>query len=237
MKPEILFGKRVLITGATGGIGLELCKQFTHAGCSVFAAGRNTKKLKNLLSLGIAEHFIVFDFENIKKLEDEIENVRSKLENIDILINNAGFFELRSIEKINLHDLNKSFSINVFGPIILTKFCIEGMKKRSWGRVFNIGSSSCYNGGKFSSLYCASKHGLLGFSRSASDELKQYNIRVCNLSPSSTKTTMGEIPLATDQNYETFIEPAEVAKTCVFLSQFNDSMEVREILLNRVKVQ
>jgi len=58
-----------------------------------------------------------------------------------------------------------------------------------------------------------------------------------NLSPSSTKTDMGKVPLVTPQDYNTFINPDEIAEMLVFLCCFNDNMEVRELLLNRVRVQ
>ena len=64
------------------------------------------------------------------------------------------------------------------------------MKENMWGRIFNIGSSSAYNGGELASLYCSSKHALLGFSRSMSKELHDYKIRVCILVPNSIKTNM-----------------------------------------------
>ena len=234
---SILEGKVVLVTGATGGIGKELCLKFTNKGSKVIALGRDSEKLKELLSKGVAYRTCEVDLADTEKLERVARDILKSVESVDILINNAGFFELRSISEIEKDNIDSMFAINVFSPIILAKHFSKSMKKNNWGRIINIGSSSCYNGGPLTSLYCSSKHALLGFSRSASEELKRYNIRVSNISPSSTRTKMGEIPLATDQKYNTFIDPADVAKTCVFISEFDENMEIKEILLNRVWVQ
>jgi len=234
---KILEGKNVLVTGATGGIGFSICKLFSYFGSNVFATGRNKDKLK-LLSRSIPD-IVTYcsDLSSLKSIEDLNKKVYKDSSGIDILVNNAGFFSIVPMDKISNIEYNKFFNINVRAPILLSSFHSSYMKNKLWGRIFNIGSSSCYNGGKDTSLYCSSKHALLGFSKSISDELKDYNVRVVNLSPSSTKTDMGKVPLVTPQDYNTFINPDEIAEMLVFLCCFNDNMEVRELLLNRVRVQ
>lgn len=231
-----LRGKKVLVTGATGGIGTELCKRFIREGCYVIAVSRSLPKLAELYDNGFASDIFPMDLEDQDSMEHNMSRLADK-HDVDILINSAGFFELRELHDIGLRDIMKTFTINVFAPFMMAKHFAPAMKQNRWGRIFNIGSSSCYNGVRMSSAYCSSKHALLGMSRSLSEELKKFNIRVCNLSPSSTKTKMGKIPLATQQSYDTFIDPSEVADVCYFLCSFDSEMEVKEILLNRVNVQ
>jgi len=226
----------VLVTGGTSGIGLEVVKLFSTEGYRVHVFGRNNEKIKSSKLENV--YFYKTDLSDLDNLEKSCKTVLSKeSKGVDIIVNSAGVFFLRSCEDITLKDYNRIFDVNVRAPIFIIKFFLESMKKKGKGKIFNVGSSSCYNGGKFSSLYCASKHALLGYSKSISDELKKYNIRVCNLSPSSTKTKMGEIPLASNQLYDTFIDPREVAETLYFISKFNGNMEIKELLLNRVNVQ
>ena len=234
---NLLKGKNVLVTGATGGIGKFICSKFISSGSNVFAVGRSKEKL-DLLSKSLGNIKIYnANLADIDSINDLNNQVTKDSGGIDILINNAGIFYTLSIDDINKEEYDSFFNINVRAPILLSSFHSNSMKLKNWGRIFNIGSSSSYNGGKYTSLYCATKHALLGFSRSMSDELKKFNIRVTNLSPSSTKTNIGKIPLATNQDYNTFIDPEEVAEELIFLCNFNSNMEVKEILLNRVWTQ
>ena len=84
------------------------------------------------------------------------------------------------------------------------------MVSKKWWRIVNIGSSSSYNGFKNTSIYCSSKHALLGLSRSLHDELKEHNIRTFCVSPGSIKTSMGKRVIG--QNYDTFMDPKEIAE-------------------------
>jgi len=99
----------------------------------------------------------------------------------------------------------------------------------------NIGSSSSYQGFKNSSVYCVSKHALLGFSRSILDELKKYNVRTFCVSPSSIKTKMGETLV--EQDFNTFLNPKEVAESIIFIISYNDEMIIDELRLNRIKIE
>ena len=226
----------ILVTGGTSGIGLEVVKIFAANGHKIHVFGRDNSKIDDLNLKNIFFHSV--DLRNLSSVKKACENVLNQ-ENtgVDVIVNSAGVFFLRSCEALTVQDYEKMFDINVRAPIFITKFFTQSMKQKGRGKIFNIGSSSCYSGGKLSSLYCASKHALLGYSKSISDELKQYGIRVCNLSPSSTKTKMGKIPLASNQLYETFIDPKEVAETLYFISNLEGNMEIKELLLNRVNVQ
>ena len=234
---SVLNGKTALITGATGGIGNEIAKQLHHHGTKLFLTGRNPTKLQGLKNDFPEAKVYQLDLSSGQNVEEQNLQIEKDSGGIDILINCAGIFYLKPLEELVQDDYHQVFSVNIQAPIFLAKWHSRNMKQKRWGRIFNIGSSSCYNGGSNSSLYCASKHALLGFSRSLSKELKDFNIRVCNLSPSSTKTEMGKIPLASPQDYNTFIDPKEVAEVLVFLCGFNNSMEIQELLLNRVHVQ
>ena len=93
-------------------------------------------------------------------------------------------------------------------------------------------------GVKDSSIYCSSKHALLGLSRSIFNELKEHNIRTYSVSPGSMKTEMGKMSgEISNQNYNTFIDPAEVAKFLIQICSYDNEMISEEIRLNRIKIE
>ena len=109
------------------------------------------------------------------------------------------------------------------------------MKKKQWGRIVNLGSSSSYSGFKNGSIYCTSKHAILGFSRSLHSELKEDNIRVFCISPGSVKTKMAK--KSKDQNFETFLNPKQVAEFIVHAISYDNEMIADEIRLNRMIIE
>jgi short-subunit dehydrogenase len=109
------------------------------------------------------------------------------------------------------------------------------MIKNRWGRIINIGSSSSYSGFKNGSIYCSSKHAVLGLSRALHDELKSKNVRTFCISPGSIKTEMGKI--SKEQNFETFLNPKEIAKYLVFIISFDSELISDEIRLNRMNIE
>lgn len=234
---SVLKNKNVLITGATGGIGFEISKNFNALGSNIFLIGRDDAKLAEISDSLPEAKVYRCDLSSLNDIELVSKNVEADSGGIDILINCAGIFFVKPLEDVLPEDYERSFNINVRAPIFLSKWHSRAMKQGKWGRIFNVGSSSCYSGCQNTSLYCSTKHALLGFSRSISKELNEYGIRICNISPSSTKTQMGKIPLATYQDYETFIDPSEIADILIVLCALDGAMEVREILLNRVNVQ
>ena len=109
------------------------------------------------------------------------------------------------------------------------------MVKQNWGRIINIGSSSSYSGFKNGSIYCTTKHAILGLSRALHEELKNNNVRCYCVSPASTRTEMGKI--SKDQNFETFLDPVEVAQTILFVITLDENLVINEIRLNRMNIE
>ena len=170
---------------------------------------------------------------------DDIMNIVSSdaLPNIDILVNAAGVFPISKISDMSLEEYEQCIGINVTAPFILIKELSKNMVEKSWGRIINIASSSAYAGSATTSAYCASKHALLGLSRSLHKELKEHNIRVICVSPGSIKTEMGRKVEKLGQDFDTFMEPQEVAEYIVFNSSFDGNLVSEELRLNRMFVQ
>ena len=238
---QILHGKNCLITGATGVLGKEIAKEFAKNGCNLFLTGRNNEKLsslKNELENDVSEIKIDFedaDLSDADEIQKLIEKVKGAFSNIDILVNCAGVFPVKLLSDSTVEDFENCFSVNVKAAFVLCKEFSQGMISKKWGRIVNIASSSAYAGFKNTSIYCSSKHALLGLSRSLHSELKEYNVRTFCVSPGSIKTPMGKS--VTGQNYETFLNPNEIAELIVHLVSFDNEMISQEIQLSRMDQQ
>jgi len=236
---QILCGKNCLITGATGGLGKEIAKEFAKNGCNLFLTGRNNDKL-NSLKNELENDQIKIDFEDADLSDDSeiqklIEKVKNTFVNIDILVNCAGVFPVKLLSDSTIEDFEKCFGVNVKAAFVLCKEFSQGMISKKWGRIINIASSSAYAGFKNTSIYCSSKHAILGLSRSLHSELKEHNVRTFCVSPGSIKTPMGKSVIG--QNYETFLNPNEIAELIVRLVSFDNEMISQEIQLSRMDQQ
>ena len=235
---NIFENKNCLITGATGGMGKEIVKNLAQKGSNLFLTSKNEKKLQSLSEEleaqypGIKIQYDECDLSNPEQLPHLIKKIRNKFSSIDILVNCAGIFLLKSLKESTVQDFKNCFRVNNLAPFILSKEFSNDMIEKKWGRIVNIGSSSSYNGFKNGTIYCASKHSLLGFSRALHDELKENNVRVSCISPASTKTEMAK--LSTDQDYETFLDPKDVAEFVIFSISFDKEMTIGESRLNRM---
>jgi len=211
-----LKNKKCLITGGTRGIGRELALQLLDEGCNVLAVG--------------TEHGDLSTESGIYQL---IDYARKKLGNVDILINCAGVYHKKPINRNCVTDFDYTFNVNVKAPWMLCReFCID-MGDNSWGRIVNFGSIASYHGHTDQSLYNASKHAILGMSRALFKEFNDYNIRVFCVSPGGTQTEMGKECVGT-QDFDTFIDPKEVAEHVVFNLKFDKQLVNTEIRLNRL---
>ena len=239
---QTLNAKNCLLTGATGGLGKELAAKLVINGCNLFLTARNEKKLNKLTSLlqkqtenKIKIYYKSADLSKSDDVKDLIKYVKKKFNSIDILINCAGVFQVNFLKDTNLADFEKSFNVNMKAPFMLCKEFSQDMIKKRWGKIVNIGSSSSYNGYKKTSIYCATKHALLGFSRSLVDELKEYNVRTFCVSPGSIKTNMAK--KLVEQDFDTFLDPKEVAEAILFVISYDKEMIIDELKLNRIKIE
>ena len=232
-------GKKIFITGSTGGLGKEIAKEFAKNDCNLFLTGRNNEKL-NSLKNELQNDQIKIDFEaadlsDVDDIQKLIDKTKNAFPNIDILVNCAGIFPVKLLSNSTVDDFEQCFSVNVKAAFVLCKEFSQGMISKKWGRIVNIASSSAYAGFKNTSIYCSSKHALLGLSRSLHSELKEHNVRTFCVSPGSIKTPMGKSVVG--QSYETFLNPSEVAELVGRLISFDSEMISQEIQLHRMNQQ
>jgi len=237
----ILKFKNCFITGATGTLGKHLAIRLAKESCNLFITGRNAHNLENikrdllLLNKDIEVFYKKGDLECDKDIYNIIGECRQKFSSIDILINNAAIFDTRSIFDSSIEFFDLNFKVNVKAPFIFCKEFVKDMLKNNWGRIVNIGSIASYKGFADNSVYCLTKHALLGFSRSLFLELKDKNIRTYLIAPHTMKTEMGKIVSKfSNEDMSNFINPEEVADYIVFVVSFDKQMIPNEIKLNRI---
>ena len=232
--------KNCVITGASGGIGKEISEVLAKKGCNLFLISTHLEKLSEIKkhiqsSYDVKIFTYATDLTKTENLEQAVSEIRKIFDNVDILINSAGIFNIDSIHDSTLDQFEKSFSLNVRTPFYFSKIFSEDMIKQKWGRIVNLGSSSSYAGFSNGSVYCTTKHAVLGLSRALHAELKDNNVRCFCISPSSTRTDMAKI--SSDQNFETLLDPFEVAEAIVFAISFDENLVMDEIRLNRMKIE
>lgn len=236
MDTNILKGKNAFISGATGGIGKSIAESLADSGCNLFLTASDADNLEAVVGLfsdkAVNVSSCVGDLNSKDDVYKIIENAKQKFENIDIVINSAGVFPNVSFFDSDDDALEATFNINYRSAFIFAREFAKEMVGNKWGRIVNIGSSSAYAGFKETSMYCSTKHALLGLSRSMHDELKEFNVRTLCVSPSSTKNSKR---IATKgQDYSTFLEPTDVAKYVVFTISFDSNIIAEEIFLKRM---
>ena len=183
-------GKKILITGATGGIGGSLVKKFVSLEGNVLATGTNTEKLDNLKKNFPNINILKFDIADHSKIEEFIENVSSQLTGLDVLINNAGINKDNLSLRMNELEWKKVIDINLGSTFLMCKYGIKKMLKNKYGRIVNITSVVGHTGNLGQSNYSASKAGTIGMSKSLAIEYAKKNITINCVSPGFIKSKM-----------------------------------------------
>ena len=183
-------GKKILITGATGGIGGALVKKFVSLEGNVLATGTNTEKLDNLKKDFPSINILKFDISDHSKIEEFIENVSSQLTGLDVLINNAGVNMDNLSLRMNEHEWKKVIDVNLGSTFLMCKYAVKKMLKNKYGRIVNITSVVGHTGNLGQANYAASKAGIIGMSKSLAIEYAKKNITINCVSPGFIKSKM-----------------------------------------------
>ena len=185
-----LKNKKVLITGATGGIGNSLVEKFYSCESNIIATGTNEEKLsilKKKFPNIIIEKFRLDDHEKIESFVDKSE---SQIKGLDILINNAGITLDNLSVRLTEENWKKVLDINLTSTFLMCKFAIKKMLKRKYGKIINITSIVGHTGNLGQSNYAASKAGIIAFSKSLAIEYAKKNININCVSPGFIQTEM-----------------------------------------------
>lgn len=176
------------MTGCSRGLGNALVRKLIERGYPVAA----TSRTKDILSkqFGEADNFLPLSM-NIKDEADvkrTVYAVKSKFGRIDVLVNNAGFTHLATIEEMSDQSARDLFDVNVFGLLNVTRNVLPIMREQKCGHIFNVSSLGAYNVGPLSGLYCATKHAVKAISETLALEVKAFGIHVTDVKPGFMRT-------------------------------------------------
>ena len=183
-------GKKILITGATGGIGNALVKKFLSLDGTVLATGTNTERLDSLKKEFPNLNVLKFDISDHSKIEDFIENVASQLVGLDVLVNNAGITMDNLSLRMKNEEWKKVIDVNLNSTFYLCKHAIKKMLKNKYGRIVNITSIVGHTGNLGQANYSASKAGMVAMSKSLAIEYAKKNITINCVSPGFIQSKM-----------------------------------------------
>tara|TARA_Y100000590_G_scaffold447819_1_gene583618 strand:+ start:2979 stop:3713 length:735 start_codon:yes stop_codon:yes gene_type:complete len=175
--------KKVLITGASGGIGSDLVKKFVSLEANVLGSGTKTEKLDSLKKKHPNIKVKKFDLAEHSRIEEFIEDVSLELGGLDILINNAGTNMDNLSLRMKDEEWKKVIDVNLTSTFLLSKHAIKKMLKTKFGRIVNITSVVGHTGNVGQSNYSASKAGIIGMSKSLAIEYAKKNITINCVSP------------------------------------------------------
>ncbi len=182
--------KKILITGATGGIGNALVKKFNDLQGTILATGTKTDKLDEIKNKFSNVKVKKFDISNHDKIEDFIESASLELGGLDVLVNNAGI----NVDNLSLRmkdeEWRRVIDVNLNSTFLLTKYSIKKMLKTKFGRIVNITSIVGHSGNLGQANYSASKAGIVGMSKSLAIEYAKKNITINCVSPGFIETSM-----------------------------------------------
>jgi len=182
--------KKILITGATGGIGKALVKKFLSLDGNVLATGTKIEKLDALKKEFPKINVLKFDISEHSKIEEFIENVSSQLTGLDVLVNNAGINMDNLSLRMKYEEWKKVIDVNLGSTFFLCKYAIKKMLKNKYGRIINITSIVGHTGNLGQSNYSASKAGIIAMSKSLAIEYAKKNITINCVSPGFIQSKM-----------------------------------------------
>jgi len=218
--------KKIIVTGASGGIGNSIIKNLYENGAKILASGTRIEKLDKLKSNFSNIKILKFDISQSEKIEEFIENASNELGgSLDCLINNAGITQDNLAIRMSLDEWKKVIDINLTSTFLLSKFAIKKMLKNKSGKIINITSVVGHTGNLGQANYTASKAGIIAMSKSLAIEYAKKNINVNCISPGFIKTAMTE---KIDEKFKDIIiskipsgrlgEPDDVANAVLFLA-------------------
>jgi 3-oxoacyl-[acyl-carrier protein] reductase len=222
-----------LVTGGTEGIGRATAEALGRAGYRVGICSRSPAKvaatLAELRGLGITAAGAAADVADPEQVGRLIDGVRGALGEIDVLVNNAGVLIARPVGELTLEEWDATMATNLRSLFLTTRLVLPGMRARRRGTIVNVASLAGRNGFVGGTAYTASKHAVLGFSRSLMLEVRKDNVRVVAICPGSVATGMMRDQPMLKPNPERILRPEDVAASILHVLSLPTSALVSEL--------
>src|SRR5687768_3508153 len=187
----MLNGKTALITGGGRGIGREIALTFARNGARIAVAARTAEQVEQVAKeIGNNAIALVCDVSDSESVTRMFSDLRERLGDADILVNNAGIAESSTFVNTTDELWHRHISINLSGTFYCTRAALPSMLKKGWGRVINVASIAAKTGAPYVAAYTASKHGVLGLTRTVALEVATKGVTVNAICPGYVDTEM-----------------------------------------------
>lgn len=224
--------KVALITGANRGIGKGIALKFAKEGYNIAAFARDEKTLHKAVeeykALGADVIWFLGDAADEKFAADSVKKVIEKFGTVDVLINNAGTRVFKKVVDATLDDFKKQVNPNIFGVFNFTHEVLPFMIKQKSGNIINIASLAGKNAFPTGAMYSATKHAVLGFTKSLMLEVREYNIRVAAICPGSVNTEFFD-GISMKPNKEKILQVNDVAEAVFAIISLPQGANMSEI--------
>lgn len=230
-----------IITGAGSGIGRATAIQLSNAGrwTHIALLGRNRVALeetRSLMSPAYSVSLHEVDLVNFALLPEIIADIFRETRSIDCLLNIAGYTDPQPLLSTTLENLQQTYSVNVFAPFLLTRECVRYMKKTG-GVILNVASTAGMSARPGWLSYSSSKAAVISMSKTLTDELAEYGVKVYCVSPGRCATNLRR-KLAPDEDPSTIMQPHEVAQViCNLLSESGSCLDGQNIVIRKQTIK
>jgi len=226
----------IWVTGASSGIGKSTALEFASVGCKVFASARRVSELERLKSeAGKSGENIFIHPCNIAS-SSNVEQTFKKIKagnKIDCLVNNAGITSFKLAQENSINEIKDVINSNLLGSIFTIKSVLPHFIKNGGGTIINVLSVVVNKTFEKSTVYSASKIGLLGYARALREEVREHNIRVINIVPGATETPIWSAEMRKDHG-EQMMSPESIARVIVSSYLQKDNIVTEEIVLRPI---
>lgn len=228
--------KVVIVTGAGRGIGRATALAFAAEGARVAAVARTADEIRGVAQDirrdgGQAVH-VRTDITKPSQIETMMRKVEDKLGRVDVLVNNAGIAIFKPLLETSVQEWDRVMAVNLRGTFLCTKAVLPSMMKRKAGAIINIASQAGRKGYPEQSAYCASKHGMVGFTKVLALEARPYGIRVHLVNPGGVDTRLVREG-RDDVDLSKYMRPEEIADVVVFLAKQEGIATIDEVVVRR----
>ena len=230
--------KVIWITGASTGIGKEIATEFSKAGHIVVVSARRKSRLVRIVSeIKYAEReasAFVCNLLSERSIQITAKRIKEKYGSIDLLINNAGVTVFKSFMETKTFDYDNVIDTNLRGSFLCIKSVLPQMIKNKKGHIINILSVAANTSFENSSVYAASKAGLLAMSNGLREEVRRYNIKVSNILPGAVETPMWDSK--SRQRYKNrMMSASDIAKIVLQIFQQPRKVLIEDVVVRPVK--
>lgn len=231
-------GKTALITGAGTGIGRATAIRFAGEGMKLILVGRRAEKLEEtraLTGLSDAECILVPGDITVAGFAKTVrEAAEQNFGGIDVLVNNAGKVLNKTFEETEVSDFEDIMGVNVYGPFMMTKEFLPVLRKSEVPVIVNVASAAGHIAYANQTVYGASKHAVIGMTKSLAKEVYPDGIRVHLVSPGGVNTEMiTKVRPDLNSDAATMTQPEDIADMIYFLISHGDTMMIDEVQIHR----